>query len=281
MHKRRKYMLLAGMALISLLTSCLNQAIETAIPIPTFESNTPSPSTTIVWFPATATSTPVPTIELSPTPLSYLAYGDQLVMDSFSDEKQWVLGSYAAGNAALGADVLSLAVAAPGGTLTSFRRDTYFSDFYLEVNAASSLCSSADSFGVAFWAVDASNYYRMALSCAGMYRLERVRGDKVTELTDWLPSAQIVRGPQVSVRVGLWSGGGLLRFFLNDIYQSEVRLPHATGGLGFFTQSNSSSAVTAVFSDLAVYDVSPDNYPPTPEPTIRPSKTPLPTIPTP
>ncbi len=273
--------LFIGMVLLTILSSCLSQATEVAAPTPTLLASTSNPSNTPVWFPATATSTPVPTFEFSPTPISSLAHADLVVDDTFANPEDWVIGSYAAGNVAFGQKVLSVAVASPGENLTSFRKETYFSDFYLEMNASSSLCSPADAFGVAFWAVDASNYYRLALSCAGMYRLERVRGEKVTELTPWLPSAQIMRGPQVSVRVGLWSGGGLLRFYLNDIYQSEIRVPRATGGLGVFAQSNNSSALTASFSALEVYDVQPENYPPTPEPTVRPSKTPLPTIPTP
>lgn len=246
---------------------------------PTFLPDSATP--TIVWFPATATRTVLPMAEATATPQPVPLYGELAVYDAFDEKDAWVTGSYATGNVAFGIKNLSLAVAVPGGSLTSFRRDTYFSDFYYQIHASSSLCQTGDTYGIAFWAVNSQNYYRLALTCAGQYRLERVRENKVSALTDWIGSPQIGRGPIESLQVGLWSGGGLLQIYLNGIYQSEFRTNRATGGIGLFAASNSSSAVTATFRDLEIYDVTPEYYPLTPEPTLRPTKTPLPTIPTP
>lgn len=280
--KRLHYSVMASfIMLFFLLSACL--PVKTPIDLPT-DTPTPLPATstaTTVWFPATQTFTPIATIIITPTRLAQAEYGLLALEDSFNDEEAWVTGSYADGNVAFGEDSLSLAVARPSGSLTSFRKETYFSDFYLELTAASGLCSQNDSFGIAFWAVNARNYYRLALTCSGLYRLERVKENQVSPLTDWLPSAQIIRGPQVSVRVGLWVGGGLIRVYLDDVFQSELYTNKSTGGMGVFTVSSGTSAVTGTFSELKIYDVSPEFYPPTPEPTIRPSKTPLPTIPTP
>lgn len=245
----------------------------------------PIPTATItatrVWFPATATHTQVAATIVTPTPAAEVFYGELTLTDDFSDHDAWVSGSYAAGNVAYGKNSLALAVAAPGGELTSFRKDTYFTDFYTVIDASANLCSPQDSFGLAFWAANARNYYRLAVNCAGAFRVERVRDDKVKNLSEWQSSDQLTRGPMGSVKIGLWSGGGLIRVYFNDRYQTEIQIPRSTGGLGLFTVSNSTTAVTSIFSGLEVYAVLPEHYPPTATPTIRPTKTPLPTIPTP
>lgn len=236
---------------------------------------------TRIWFPATATYTRVAATIVTPTPAAEIFYGDLALADDFSDHDAWVTGSYADGNVAYGNNTLALAVANPGGSLTSFRKETYFTDFYAVIQASANLCSPQDSFGVSFWAANARNYYRLAINCSGAFRLEKVKENKVTDLTDWQNSDQLMRGPMGSVKIGLWSGGGLIRVYFNDLYQSEIAVSRSTGGLGLFTISNSTTAVTAVFSKLEVYEVLPEHYPPTATPTVRPTKTPLPTIPTP
>jgi hypothetical protein len=253
-----------------------------------YPTDTPTPqptnvtaTATVIWFPATPTETAVSTIENTPTPDTGLSYGDLVLEDTFGFDSPWIIGSYASGNVAFGNESLSLAVSVPSGSLTSFRRETYFTDLFLQINVQASLCSPKDSFGVGFWATNERNYYRLALTCEGTYRLERVREGKITGLTKWLPSAQAPRGIQTSAKIGLWVGGGLIRIYLNDEFQSQLYVNRATGGLGVFTSSNSTSATTATFMDLQVYDVQPGNYPPTPMPTLRPTRTALPTIPTP
>ncbi len=278
---KQKWVLLWGWFVLLGLSACLPRTTPETLPTdtPTLIPSTASP--TIIWFPATATFTPLPTIKVTPTQQKVTGYGTLFVEDLFDSTDAWVTGSYADGNVAFGNHSLSLAVAQPGGTLTSFRRETYFTDFYLEITAESSLCSSNDTFGVAFWAANARTYHRLALSCSGSYRLERVREKRVTPLTEWLPSSKIFRGPMTSARIGLWAGGGLIRVFFDDEFQSELYTDRSTGGLGVFASSNGGTAVTGVFSNLQIYEVLPENYPPTPEPTLRPTKTALPTIPTP
>jgi hypothetical protein len=277
--------LFAGMIVVLMISIFFSACVPTE-PVADIPTDTPTlqPATataTVIWFPATATGTALPTIESTPTPDISLSYGDLVLEDTFGIDSPWVIGSYASGNVAFGTDSLTLAVASPTGVLSSFRKETYFTDFFLQINVQASLCSAKDSFGVGFWSANDRNYYRLALTCEGTYRLERVREGKVTGLTDWLPSAQAPRGPQTSAKIGLWAGGGLIRIYLDDEFQSQLYVNRATGGLGVFASSNGNSATTATFTDLQVYDVQPGDYPPTPTPTLRPTRTALPTIPTP
>jgi hypothetical protein len=265
---------------LAILSGCL--PVRTPIPFPTNTGTPPLATETItpVWFPATSTRTPIPSSAVTSTPANLPDYSGLQFSDSFSKADDWVIGSYADGNVALGSDSMGLAVARPGGILTTFRKDTYQTDFYLEMQVNSSLCSPNDSFGPAFWAANSQNYTRLALTCSGQYRLERVKGGKASKLSDWMPSTQLTRGPQLSVKVGLWAGGGLVQVYFNDVFQTELSVSRSTGGLGMFAQSFD-RPLTVSFSSLDVYEVLPDNYKPSSTPTVRPTKTPLPTIPTP
>lgn len=281
MALRLKKLMLLPVVLCLLAAGCIPAQTPVEEPTATPVPITATVTETRIWFPATATRTQPAATIFTATPLVEIQYSDLVLEDNFTDKEAWVTGSYASGNVAFGNQALSLAVAVPGGELNSFRRDTYFTDFYATIDATANLCSPQDTFGLAFWSTNTRNYYRLALNCSGAFRLEKIRENKVTTLSEWQQSDQLMRGPMGSVKIGLWAGGGLIRVYLNDHFQSELAIPRATGGLGLFTQSNSATAVTSVFSSLEVYQVLPENYPPTATPTTRPTKTPLPTIPTP
>lgn len=248
---------------------------------PTDVQATPIPSATIVWFPPTSTPTRQITIQPSATPDASIQYGDQVLDDQFEIQSDWTHGSFPAGNIDFGDGSINLAVASPSGTLTSLRTDTFTDDFYLEVSITANLCKREDTFGVVFWATNDRSYHRLAFNCSGLFRLEKVSNGKASALTDWSASAQAARTPGVPFRVGLWVGGGLVRIYLNDAFQTSHKLSPTAGGIGFFASSNATSAVTIRFSDLQLYEVSAANYPATSTPTVRPTKTALPTIPTP
>jgi hypothetical protein len=234
-----------------------------------------------VWFPATSTPTRQVTIQPSATPDSAILYGNLVIDDQFKTPADWTNGSFPEGNIEFSESALNLAVASPGGTLVSLRTDTFTNDFYLETSITASLCTQPDTFGVIFWATNDRNYYREAFNCSGQFRLEKVSNGRVSALSEWTASSQAVRTPGVPVRVGLWVGRGLVRLYLNEEFQSSQSLAPTAGGIGFFASSNGSTAVTTQFTDLQVYEVSPVDYPPTATPTIRPTYTGVPTIPTP
>lgn len=190
-------------------------------------------------------------------------------------------GDYPAGNIAFGDQTLNLAVSSSGGSLITLRDSPSAREFYLEVSATASLCTRDDTFGVVFWAVNDRTYHRLAFNCGGLFRLEKTTNNRVTPLTEWFGSPMAARTPGVPVRIGLWVGSGLVRVYLNNEFQFSHAVTPTTGSIGFFAASNSSTAITTEFSDLRIYQVTAGDYPPTATPTIRPTRTLLPTIPTP
>lgn len=265
----------------ALISSCepAGQIFPTETPTPPAE--TPVVTATRVWFPSTAT----PTVYVPPTvtqqPEVLPSYGDLLIQDDFTDHLAWLTGSYANGNAAYSINALNLAVAELGGTVTSFRKETYFTDQYWEITLTPNLCTPIDTYGLIFWSVNKQTYHQLAFNCNGEFSIQKVKNGRSTPLTDWIPSSQVPRGGLSSMRVGLWIGGGLVRVLLNDQLQAGVYILPATGGIGIFATSNGGPAVNVSFSDMQIYTVNRGDYPPTPTPTVHPTNTPYPTQPKP
>jgi len=277
--QRILYMTLFTLGLV--LSSCqaeMSAAPEAELP-PTITQ--PAASPTRDWFPATATSTIVPITADTPTPGLRPEYGPAILSDDFSNEQDWQSGEFPNGNIAFGQDSLHLAVAAGGSGLTSFRINTFFTDMYWDIMISPNLCSPKDQYGLIFWSVNGKNYHKLAFNCSSQYMLSEVKGSQETARIDWTASSQVPRGGFSSFRVGLWVGGGLVRIYLNDIYQTEIYLPPGTGGIGVFAQSANGPALNVSFSDLQIYGVSIDQYPPTPTITPTITRTPFPTLPTP
>jgi hypothetical protein len=272
---------LAGLAALLSLSACIG--IKTPFPLPT-DTHTPLPPTgtaTIVWFPPTNTPTVYVTPERSATPDLSPFYGDELYTDDFSTSDLWTTSLGPDGNIAIGNNAISLAVSKPNGSLISLRSEPFLSDFYAEIDATPNLCTADDMYGLTFWSVSEKIYYRYALNCSGMFRVDRVSLNGTTKIIEWTASGQISRGPQASSRIALWAGGGQLRFYANGIFQGYVIPPKTGAGvLGVFIQASGASPVSASFSNLAIYDVNPAYYLPTFTPIPSPTRTLRPDIPT-
>ena len=272
-----------GLICLLLITLSACQPAEATIDpeTPTPLTQTPTSTSTRIWFPSTATPTVYFTPLQTPTPSESPDFGELIIKDDFFDRTAWINGAFPAGNVAYGDKTLNLAVSSPGSSLTSFRKDTYFSDFYMETTVTANLCSASDSYGLVFWSVNDKTYYRISFNCSGEYALEKVKEGRPTTLLDWSPSGQVPRGGLSPVRVGLWVGGGYIRLYLNGIFQAGMYLPPATGGIGVFAQSAEGPAVSISYSDMEIYSVSPIDYPLTPTPTKKPTRRPYPTLATP
>lgn len=267
--------------LMLLVSSC---SVGNALPLepsPAVDTPTPTVTETIIWFPATSTPTMPATIAPTPTPDASISFGELLLDEQFADGANWTEADLTAGNRVIGNNELTLAVASPGGVLTSMHKDLVVQDFYLETTITASLCRQQDSFGLIYAAVTPREYHRIAFNCAGQYRLEKVYFSRVTAITEWMGSSQAVRGPGAPVRVRVWSGNGLIRMYLNDVFELSQPVFPAAGGIGFFAASGGNTAVTVSYSDLQVYQVTRADYIPTAIPTVPPTKTPVPTAPKP
>ena len=158
-------------------------------------------------------------------------------------------------------------------SIASLRSQPTLGDFYAEATVKLSLCGGKDQFGMIFRAAPGDNYYRFAVRCDGQARLERVLSGSNSPLLDWQSSGDAPSAAPAEVKLGVWTVGSEMRFFLNDHYQFTVRDPvlHA-GTLGFFVYASGATPITASFSDLSVYSVS---YV-FPTPSLTPSRTPIP-----
>ena len=194
-----------------------------------------------------------------------------IASDDFTRPARWLLGHFDDGMIALGVNELALAVAAPGGQLTTFRQEPTLTDFYYEVSASPNLCTNGDAYGQVIRAANNTDFYIFLLSCSGQVRVERDRISESIILQDWTYALGPVT-PDIGgkTRLGVWAYGREMRFFINDVYQFSVSDPTFPWGLiGLLARSAGSTALTVNFSDLIIREI--NGIPPlpaTPTPAI-------------
>ena len=241
--------------LLIFLAGCSSQFLAQPTLVPT---DTPSPTltntATTVWFPPTDTPTAMPTQVVQPTVDEKPSVEDELLADDFTNQAQWSTGLTAAGSVAFGDKELTLAVSQPKGTLLSLSKVNLAQNFYLEITVDLSLCKGGDAYGLLLRASSPADYYRYAISCTGQLRLERVKNSQLAIVQDWTPAGQIPPGSPLLLKLGVWSAGSEMRFFINGEYQFSASDPVFTGGvLGVFARSAGDTPLTVSFSDLHLY----------------------------
>jgi hypothetical protein len=266
-NARRKLCLVV--CLLFLLAGCNGQFLAQPTLIPT-DTSTPTitVTATTVWFPATDTPTAMASDVVQPTVDEKPSVEDELLSDDFTNPAQWSTGQTAAGSVAYGDKELTLAVSQPKGALLSLSKVNLAANFYLEITVDLSLCKGGDAYGLLLRASSPENYYRYAIACTGQLRLERVKNSELAIVQDWTPAGQIPAGSPLLLKLGVWSAGNEMRFFINDEYQFSASDPVFTGGmLGVFARSAGDTPVTVSFSDLHLYGLG-----------ALPSVTPTPTL---
>jgi len=257
---RRRSNLLAKLGIASsflamtlFLVACL-PLNRTSATEPPLSSETPLPTSTIIWFPASAT----PTLKVLPTttatPEMNPGIGEAIFTDDFSDAKLWDTVNSEQASAIIKDQHLTLAIE-PGASIASLRRDVTLSNFYAEITARIGLCRAGDNYGIIIRATGDS-FYRFILACNGLIQVERIKSSVRLTLSEPVASADVPMGAPGEVRIGIWAVGGEMRLFLNGRYQftiTEKTLP--SGVFGVFAQSKGDTPVTVTFSDLKVYDV--------------------------
>jgi len=241
---------------------------------PADSSPTTLPTAPTVWFPPTNTLASLPTRFSTPTPEQRPGVGPIIYTDDFSDPSLWLTAASSQASAIVTGNRIALAVHEPKVGMLSLRSGPILSDFYAEITASPSLCIGKDDYGLLFRASSPNDYYRIALTCDGTLRADRVRGGQASAMTLSTPSGDVPRGAPGDVRIGVWVSGTEMRVFLNGHYHFTVVDPiFRSGTLGVFARSAGETAVTITFSDLAVSEVSYAS----PTPTLTPSLTPKPT----
>lgn len=247
---------------VLLLGLCSCSSEPTLIPPTPTETNSPSetPTSTIVWFPPTATFTPLPRSTLAPVPPADVRpnFGELIFQDNFDQPELWQAGKMTAGNVVFGINELSLGVSQPQGYLVSMRRNTSLADFYLEITANPSICRGEDEYGILFRATPSSDFFRFGANCAGEARVDRLLSGSASAPQPPVLSGVIPPGAPSSTRLGIWVSGKEMRFYANGEFIFMIRDPSLTvGGLGVYVRASGQDAVSVNFSNLSVYQVSP------------------------
>ncbi len=220
------------------------------------------PTPTIDWFPAT----PTPTLQAITSPTPQPTRGGLregivalIVDDDFTDQSLWETYQSSFGNAAFGAQNLTLAVSQENASLTSLSQHSLPSNFYLEVSIQTSLCQPSDQIGIIFWRQSQGEYYRLLVDNSGRYRLEVAQGGQNVVVHDWETANQMELATQATNRLGLYVNEGQFQLFINDAFQfSESIARDRDGGLEFFARTINGNAMTVRFSDLQIYQVEAD-----------------------
>ncbi len=226
--------------------------LATSTPMPVTE--TPPPTSTIVWFPPSATPTLQTLSTKAPTPEMRPGLGAEVVTDDFSDSFLWDIAASNQASADIENNRLTIAVQSQV-FMMSLRRELTLRDFYAEITAQPSLCRGNDNYGILVRATPAS-FYRFALACNGTVRAERVTNGTRLILQQPLPSGDVPPGAPGQVRIGVWAVGREMRLFLNGRFQFSISDPSfPIGTLGVFVRAVGETPAIVSFSDLVIQDV--------------------------
>jgi hypothetical protein len=177
--------------------------------------------------------------------------GELIFSDDFDDPSAWLLSQTATTSIAMGNSALTLALDQPEGYLYTLRNNSTLTDFYLEVTASPSLCRDGDEYGLLLRVSPALEFYRFSLYCDGGVRLDKYYNGRASSPIPKTLSGSVPPGAPSSSRLAVWAKGKVLRFYVNDEYQFQIKDPTLLeGSLGFFIRSAGDTAVTVSFSDL-------------------------------
>ncbi|MBM3181574.1 MAG: hypothetical protein FJZ86_14675 [Chloroflexi bacterium] len=245
------------------LSSCSTLDAMLATPIAPSQTETPLPTATINWFPASATPTLQVLSTQPPTPEMRPGIGDEIISDDFSDPSLWNISASNQASADIKNNRLTLSVQSQVFML-SLRQDLILDNYYAEITARPSLCRNEDNYGLLVRA-STINYYRFALACNGTVRAERISGGTRLVLQQPLASGDVPPGAPGEVRIGVWAVGKEMRLFLNGRFQFSLIDPSFKNGtLGVFVRAAGNTAAVVSFSDLSIQSV--DYIPPTATP---------------
>jgi len=238
-----------------LISSCAFLDALNATPTPIILTETPQPTATTVWFPASATPTlGAFSTQKPPTPEMRPGLGVTSLTDDFSDPTLWDTATSDQASADIQDNRLNLS-AQSSIYMISLRRKLTASDYYAEITARPGLCRGDDAYGLLVRA-NAVAYYRFSLTCNGNVYAERISVGTRELLQTPLPSGDVPRGAPGEVRIGVWAAGPQMRLFLNGRYQFGISNPnYPSGTIGVFVNSADETPIIVSFSRLTLQKV--------------------------
>lgn len=254
---RRNSWLISPLLLICL-SACLAQpSSPPALPTSTSLPPAPTPTATVIWFPAS----PTPQEFIKPAPALPLAtgtpfasrYGDAIFTDDFTNPDPWSTGKSAAGTVTIYNHELSLVVSQPNGYLYSFRKAPTLTNFYAEITASPRICRGEDQYGLVIRVSPDLALYRYGLTCDGRTRLDKLFNGTASSPQPLIYGNSIPAGAPSTSQLAVLAIGEELHFYANDEFQFTVRDRSLTSGfIGVFARASSDDPVTVIFTDLVV-----------------------------
>ena len=184
--------------------------------------------------------------------------GEIILEDNFSTSAPWSTSQTAEGSALLGANELTISIPNEKRYLTSLRQEPLLADFYIEITAGPTFCQGQDEYGLLLRYTSPGDFYRIALSCDGQVRLDRVYQDQASSPQPWLISGALPIGAPSRSRLAVWARGRELRVFINDEFQFQVSDPQLTQGqIGVFARATGDHLFTVGFSNLQIRQIGP------------------------
>ena len=226
--------------------------LPTDTPMQPTMTNTP----TIVWFPPTSTNTPIPIPgeNATPTPDMRPSYGELLLHDDFSNPSDWLLPQTDAGIISIERNELAISVSSKKGYVYGVRKNTFVSNFYLEITANPSLCHGDDEYGILFRLTPTFDFYRFGFTCNGAARLDRILNGNATSPKPPMTTGLIPPGAPSISKMGIWAVGKEMHFYANDQFLFTVRDPSLLeGAIGLFARASGEDMVSINFSNLSIY----------------------------
>jgi hypothetical protein len=253
----RRLLRAIALATTLLTSSCSILDALNATPTPILLTETPLPTSTIIWFPASATPTlGVLSTQKPPTPEMRPGLGTTTLTDDFSDPSLWDTATSEQASAEIDNNRLNLSVQSHIYK-TSLRREFTANDYYVEITARPGLCRGEDAYGLLIRAnPQGAAYYRFSLTCNGTAYAERISVGKRELLQIPLPSGDVPRGAPGEVRIGIWALGTEMRLFLNGRFQFNISSSnYSSGSIGVFVNSAGETPVIVSFSRLTLQEV--------------------------
>jgi hypothetical protein len=182
--------------------------------------------------------------------------GEVIFRDAFQDPDGWTVPQTEQGKINIGNGEANIIINAPGSFLVGTREKPDLTDFYAEITVSPILCTDQDEYGFLFRVSGRERYYRLAMSCDGEVRLDRINPGSGQILYPWTRSASVpVGAPSVST-IAILAQRDQLHLFVNGNLQTSVSDQQLkVGSFGIFAKSAGDSAVTISFSDLVVREV--------------------------
>ena len=250
-----------------ILLSCLFlSACFPEVPAPVLEpsatlvpSETPIPTVTIDWFPATATKPhPTPTPQPDQTRPEDTERGNILVEDDFSDDSLWETQNKADVKVSYEPNALSMVITGEKSEAISLSKHILPSSFFMTLTIETSMCSDDDQYGIIFWRNSTSGTFRFWANCSGQLMVDRVLPDGTTRLVNWESARKLVPGTPSSNVFAILAQNGKLEFFVNDTFQFSLQTrPELQGGLGIIARTAGSTDLSIRFSDLLISEPAP------------------------